>query len=98
MAWSLPRPARGYDNGYHKGLRRAWALQVAKGNVPCAYCGLLIQIDKKTGIPEPWDLGHDDNDRRKYSGPEHRRCNRNTMQRNKTTRIPDPPHRPITDW
>ena len=44
---------------------------VSRGQVPCARCGLLIEPG------EQWDLGHDDNDRTKYNGPEHaNRCNR----------------------
>ena len=41
--------------------------------VGCARCGEAI----KPGAP--WDLGHvDGTDRMLYSGPEHRRCNRQT--------------------
>jgi hypothetical protein len=68
--------ARGNSNqrGYgveHQALRRQWAPRVATGSVPCSRCGELI-------LPgQAWDLGHDDNDRTKYNGPEHaNRCNR----------------------
>jgi|SoimicmetaTmtHAB_FD_contig_61_212222_length_1580_multi_2_in_0_out_0_2 hypothetical protein len=69
----MPRPpktdARGYGHR-HQQLRKRWALRVARGDVRCSRCDELIDPH------EPWDLGHDDLDRRKYNGPEHRRCNR----------------------
>lgn len=48
--------------------KRRWLLapKVATGQVPCARCGLLI------GEGQAWDLGHDDEDRSRYAGPEHR--------------------------
>jgi hypothetical protein len=63
--------ARGY--GFcHQQLRARLAPQVATGDVDCARCGLPI-------LPaEARDLGHDDHDRSRWSGPEHQRCNRAT--------------------
>jgi hypothetical protein len=65
---------RGYGAA-HKALRRRWAPLVAAGGVLCARCG--EPIDPGT----PWDLGHVDDDRSRYSGPEHRACNRATATR-----------------
>ena len=60
---------RGYDAA-HQAERRLWVGLVATGNVKCWRCHEHISSD------EPWDLGHDDEDRGKWRGPEHQRCNR----------------------
>lgn len=68
--------ARGYGAAHQK-LRAQWALRVDRGEVSCARCGRWIAPGT------PWDLGHDDLDRSKYSGPEHARCNRATTGRSR---------------
>jgi hypothetical protein len=65
------------EHGYgtdHQRLRRVWAQRVSSGGVCCSRCGRPI-------IPGMlWDLGHDDFDRSRYTGPEHRECNRATSK------------------
>jgi hypothetical protein len=61
--------SRGYGSRHRK-LRARWAARVAAGGVACARCGRLIEPG------EPFDLGHSDEDRSQYVGPEHRACNR----------------------
>ena len=61
--------ARGYG-ALHVAERKRLAPIVATGTVDCARCG------KRIRSTEPWDLGHDDNDRSVWTGPEHRACNR----------------------
>lgn len=63
--------ARGYGANHQK-LRKAWKIRVDAGEVYCSHpeCGRLI--DPAT----PWDLAHDPNDRSRYAGPQHARCNR----------------------
>jgi hypothetical protein len=65
------RHARGYGNDHYK-LRAKVAAHVRAGGVRCVRCREPI-------LPsDSWDLGHDDTDRSRYTGPEHARCNRAT--------------------
>jgi hypothetical protein len=71
--------ARGYG-GHHQALRDKIAPQVAAGVVKCARCG------KPIAPGSAWDLGHDDHDRSRYNGPEHRACNRRPKPRRRQSR------------
>ena len=79
---------RGYGSA-HQRLRARLAPIVATGTVACARCGRLIEPG------QPWDLGHVDGDKTRYTGPEHQDCNRaaGAQQRNRP-RDPDPEIRP----
>jgi hypothetical protein len=70
----LSTTKRGYGTA-HQAARRRLEPLVAAGMLECARCG------KSIGPGSPWDLGHDDIDRSKYTGPEHRKCNRETTTR-----------------
>ena len=68
------REQRGYDHA-HRSLRKAFIPEHQAGTLICWRCRQLI-------LPtEPFDLGHDDNDRTIYRGAEHQRCNRATKRR-----------------
>jgi hypothetical protein len=67
--------ARGYGHEHqkwHQKLRKQVAALIAAGGAVCWRCGRGILPGMK------WDLGHDDNDRSIYRGPEHARCNRSS--------------------
>jgi hypothetical protein len=65
---------RGYG-AEHQALRATWAPIVEAGGVQCWRC------HEEIAPGSPWDLGHSDDDRGTYRGPEHRRCNRATSTR-----------------
>jgi hypothetical protein len=65
---------RGYGSA-HQRERARWAPRVLAGECYCWRCDTWL--DPR----EPWDLGHDDNDRSIYRGPECRPCNRATNGR-----------------
>jgi hypothetical protein len=78
---TLSTTARGYGHT-HQQRRQQLAPLVATGRINCRRCGQPIAPG------EPFDMGHDDYDRRLPTYPEHRRCNRATSRRalRKTTR------------
>lgn len=65
---------RGYGTE-HQALRRSLKPIVEAGQATCWRC------QRRIGPGEPWDLGHDDEDRTRYRGPEHVGCNRRTATR-----------------
>lgn len=79
-------------NGYgklHKRLRAEYAQRMANGeSFACWRCRRLINPDR------PWDLGHDDQDRDLYRGPEHVACNRATKRRQHRRGTTGVPRRP----
>jgi endogenous inhibitor of DNA gyrase (YacG/DUF329 family) len=91
---------RGYD-GAHKAERQRQVDAFTPGQ-PCARCG------KPIASVDDADLGHVDDDRSRYSGLEHRRCNRATKGRhNRRPTRPRPavsqplaeqPAEPDDDW
>lgn len=68
------REQRGYDHA-HRMFRKAFIPEHQAGTLICWRCREVIPPD------EPFDLGHDDNDRTIYRGAEHQRCNRATNGR-----------------
>jgi hypothetical protein len=65
MSMRATTSQRGYG-GRHQQLRRALEPIVRAGLAVCARCGERIESGQE------FDLGHDDLDRSRYTGPEHR--------------------------
>lgn len=64
---------RGYGVEHRK-MREEFRPSVEAGLVDCWRCGKPIKPRDR------WDLGHDDNDKSIYRGPEHSTCNRATRR------------------
>lgn len=62
---------------HHQQMRVQWEAAVRTGKAECWRCG------KALAPTELFDLGHDDDDRTRYRGPECRPCNRSTSTRRK---------------
>lgn len=72
----------------HKALRAQWVPLVDAGLVACSRCGQPIAPGSD------WHLDHDDNDRTRYRGPSHQRCNIEASNR----RSASPAPRPVSRW
>jgi hypothetical protein len=74
MAERKTTAERGY-NATHKAERARWVPKIKAGGVMCARQGPTC-IGQPIAPDQDWDLGHDDEDRSKYNGPECVPCNR----------------------
>lgn len=86
---------RGYGKR-HQELREQWSPTVAAGRVDCSAPLCIVERDggtRRIKRTDEWDLGHDENDRRKYAGPQHSQCNRGQSRRSpvKETAPVNPP-------
>lgn len=73
------------EKGYgpaHQRLRKQWQRRVDAGGMHCWRC------KKPINPGDRWDLGHDDNDRTRYRGPECIQCNRGEPSRRKNKPAP----------
>lgn len=72
--------SRGYGS-QHQQQRAKWTPIVEAGGVMCARRGPKC-IGKPIQPDQEWDMGHDDHDRTKWTGPECVPCNRGAGGRN----------------
>jgi hypothetical protein len=97
----VPRPTtaqRGYDYAHQKRREKA-ARRIKQGEGYCWRCLSEGKSPEEAWIEpdEDFDLGHDDRDRSKYRGPEHRRCNRATMSHRPPRKRPSEKHPGLID-
>lgn len=85
--------ARGYGSA-HQRLRKQFAVRVERGEEFCRRCGGWIEPKS------PWNLGHDDNDRSRWTGPEHERCNKGepSRRRGRLSALAVPPRELAERW
>lgn len=90
MGNHLPGRPSTHKRGYgarHQALRAEWAPKVAAGRVDCSAGLCMVERDggsRRIKRDDAWDLGHDENDRRRYAGPQHAACNRGQSRRSPT--------------
>lgn len=98
MPWPTSKPGRSAGAaGYgarHRRIRWQWAPLVATGTVVCWRCDDLIPAGAA------WHLGHDDDDRTRYRGPEHAACNLSgaSAKAHRLRWNTDPDPQPQTKW
>lgn len=97
MSWTdrTPRQLTTTSRGYgatHQRLRRTVAIAVQAGRAVCWRC------DKPIRPGAPWHLGHDDDDRRVYRGPEHPSCNLGAAGKKARRLQQEPKIRRMTRW
>lgn len=73
------RQARGYT-WTHDRLRAQWATRIRTHGAHC-HAEHCLEPTRRINPGDPWDLGHTP-DRQRWTGPEHRRCNRSAGGRN----------------
>lgn len=89
---------RGYGHA-HQQLRKKVAREVIAGTAYCWRCLSEGKTKEEAWIAPDgeWDLGHDDDDRSRYRGAEHRSCNRATGSRRPQRRRPADQHPGLID-
>lgn len=95
MATHATTTQRGYGYAHQRQRKRA----ERKVRAGLAYCWRCLaegrsEAEAWIGPDDDWDLGHDDQDRTVYRGPEHRHCNRATASRRPTRQRPQAEQHP----
>lgn len=94
MGKHLPGRPSPRDRGYgpaHIAKRKALEPRVNAGLADCTAQTCLVEKaggTRRIAPGTPWDLGHDENDRTKYAGPQHAACNRGASRRAPVRTVP----------
>lgn len=94
----------GYGHAHQQERARLVPI-VAQGNTTCTRhghpqfpnCPGLIPAHDPRDAASMWELGHDDEDKSRYTGPEHKNCNRRAGGLKRIGRL-NPSQPVIRDW